>query len=222
MRTLISLGLVCLVALAVIGCTIPEMGSSNVEGLTPEQSSIYGDWQSSTELAEEQIMRQRSSGTDSSGIARGTGTGTDVSSGASRGAQFRDTSEGEPAAIHQFVNTVLVDDEYVTITLQSKTADEYGDAGYTLKVENHYKWVTSVGRENYCYITPVLGSWTVDGKPLEPLAEGQVYPDSPGTIYLYFDEFTSIEELVNVKGTFEVYLISDWWNPVGVYEFNQE
>lgn len=221
--------LTCALAAIVLGCALPQVEGETIEGLSSTQSAIYGDWQTSTELAEEQIMRD---GTEmvSSGSGRGTGddrgrlegSGSSGSAEGSGGSHFRDTSAGEPLAIHLFINQVLIDDEFVKITVQSKTADEFGDAGFMLKVENHYVPVTSAGKDNYCYITPVMGSWTVNGVELDPLAEGRVYPGETGYIYLYFDEFTTVEELVKVQGTFEVYRITDWWNPIGTYEFNQE
>lgn len=158
----------------------------------------------------------QASGTSSSGASREA-----AEDNSSRHRHFRDTSLGEPVAIHQFVNKVLADDEYVKITLHAKTADELGDAGFTLVIENRYLPLTSVGYDNYCYVTPILGTWTVNGVPMEPKSEGEVFPGASGTVYLYFDEINTIEELVEVKGTIELYFISDWWNPVRVYEFGQ-
>ncbi len=217
LRSISTLALVagiCVACGALSACSLPQADAGDA-GTMPENSSrIYGDWQNSSELVEEQLMR--GSGTDSSGASSGT-----AGEGTSRGGHFRDTSEGEPVAIHQFINRVIVDDEYVKITLQSKTADELGDAGFVLVVENRYKPLTSVGNENYCYITPIMGTWSVNGVKMDPKTEGQVYPGKPGTLYLYFDELSTIEELVDIKGEFELYLISDWWNPVRVYELSQ-
>jgi hypothetical protein len=191
------------------GCSAPPSGASGLSGL-PDGSNVYGSWQSSSGL--EQLSRE--SETSSSGSL-----GSGVAPGESGGGRFRE--EGEPVAIHQLVNRVLVDDEYVKITLQSKTADALGDAGFILTVENRYEPLTSVGHENYCYITPVLGTWTVDGVAMEARADDRVYPGEKGQIYLYFDELSTIEELVNVEGQFEIFYISDWWNPLETITFNQ-
>ena len=206
-----TIGVVCLGA----GCTLPQAGAEETVVTSGYPSRVYGEWERSADLVEEQLMR--GSGTSSSGVSSGT-----ASERPPRENHFRNTREGEPTAIHQFVNTVIVDDEFAKITLHAKTADELGDAGFTLWVENRYRPLTSVGRSNYLYITPILETWTVNGVPMEAKVEGKVYPNHPGKIYLYFDELSKIEELVNVKGKFEVYLISDWWNPVGVFEFSLE
>ena len=202
----LTVGIVCTTA----GCTISHHQ-------TQDESSYSGasdgrDCPSGTD--EEQSTW--GSGAQSSGALSGS-----PNEEPPRDSQFRDTAEGEPLAIHRFINRVIIDDEYTRITLHAKTADELGDAGFTLKVVNKYQSRTSVGRDNYCYITPVMGTWTVNGVAMDPKAEGQVFPGKSGTIYLYFDELSSIEELVEVKGEFELYYITDWWNPVGVYEFYQ-
>ncbi|MDR1087710.1 MAG: hypothetical protein LBL23_00205 [Coriobacteriales bacterium] len=201
------------------GCSLTQTSANELGAVSGRgSSSVYGSWESSSELAEEQLMRESES--RASGVSSGASSGAGAEE-LKRRNHFRDTSEGEPVAIHQFVNRVLVDDEYAKITLQAKTADYLGDAGFTLIVENRYTPLTSVGYENHCYLTPVMGTWTVNGVRMDPKTEGKVYPGKTGMIYLYFDELDSIDQLVEVKGEFELYLISDWWNPVETYEFAQ-
>lgn len=135
--------------------------------------------------------------------------------------RFRNIADGEPVVIHEFVNRVIVEDELVKILLHAKTADSLGDAGFTLTVENLYQPLTPIGNDNYLYITPVIGTWSVNGVKMDPQTEGVVYPGEPGTIYLYFDGLSTTEELTAASGDYEVFLISDWWNPIGRYHFEQ-
>ncbi|MDR2035121.1 MAG: hypothetical protein LBP91_00375 [Coriobacteriales bacterium] len=194
------------------GCSLAWEGTRNFEAPQDEiKSGVYGSWQNSSELLEEQLMRESQAA--SSGVSTGGREAIEISSS----SRFRSSENGEPLVIYQFVNRVLVDNEKVTITLHAKTADELGDAGFTLMVENHYQPLTPAGIDNYCYITPVMGTWYVNGVKINPKTEGKVYPGKPGRIYLYFDELSTIDELTQVKGFFEVYYISDWWNPIGLF-----
>lgn len=196
------------------GCSFAQADMDNGKPLASGSGGVYEDRQRSASSAEEGGAHEE--GMESSGTA-----GEPNEADTIRDTQFRNTAKGEPLAMHLFINRVLVDDEWAKITLQSKTADELGDAGFTLKVENRYEPLTLVGYDNYCYITPIMGTWTVNGVKMDPKAEGKVYPGEPATIYLYFDDLSSIDQLVSIKGEFELYCISDWWNPVGVYEFDQ-
>lgn len=215
-KAICSLVMVGILCVTTGGCSVPQAGVSGIETPAEErQSSVYGDWQNSDGLLEGQLLQ--GSGTASSGVSGGAKESTETT-GSNR---FRNTENGEPLAIHEFVNRVLVDTEQVTIMLQAKTADALGDAGFTLMVENHYRPLTPVGYDNYCYITPIMGTWTVNGVKMDPKTEGNIYPAKPGIIYLYFDELSSIDELTSVEGSFEIYLISDWWNPIEIYEFDQ-
>ena len=201
---------------SLFGCAV-SMAGANGADQAPDgnPSSIYGNWQNSQSLLEEQLMRE-------SGASPGISNGEKETPHNTLFSRFRNTAEGEPLVIHEFVNQIIVDDELVKIKLHAKTSDSLGDAGFTLAVENLYQPLTPVGNDNYLYITPVMGTWTVNGVKLDPQTEGWVYPAKPGTIYLYFDGLSTIDELTRVSGYYEVFLISDWWNPIGRYYFSQE
>lgn len=225
MASALSCALVLAMLVTAGGCTFSQAEADDLGTLKERAPGAQGGVQSPFGISEEQPMRKGvvdsfDSPGDLGGAAGDEGDTEPEASDSADSNRFRNTEAGEPVAVHQFLNQVIVDDEHVKITIQSKTADELGDAGFMLIVENRYKPLTSVGRDNYCYITPVMGTWTVNGVPIDPRTEDKVYPGKPGSIYLYFDELSSIEQLVDVKGTYELFLISDWWNPVGVYEFS--
>jgi len=220
--------------ISLLGCATVAAGAGSYDGVQQELDSppsIYGSWLDSQSLVEEQLMLESSTGgPGGTNNTNGTGgpTGPSVSNGEKETlnnpsvSRFRNTVEGEPLVIHKFVNRVIVDEELVKITLHAKTADALGDAGFTLEVENHYQPLTPLGNDNYLYITPVIGTWYVNGVKIDPQTEGYVYPAESGTIYLYFDGLSTIDELSYVRGSFEIYLISDWWNPILVCPFYQE
>lgn len=97
-----------------------------------------------------------------------------------------------------FAAVTLVDDEVCTITATGKMTDEWGDSGYVVDVVNK--------TDATIFVSFIPGS-TVNGAQHDFWGSATVKPGETKTdAFLYSDgtEITSLEALVNVKGTIEV------------------
>ncbi|MDR2672661.1 MAG: hypothetical protein LBC35_05135 [Coriobacteriales bacterium] len=181
-------------------------------------NSSHPDYSSNSSSADVRVQEAAlDSGADKAGAADANPGGSDKTGPANAGAAKKNPV---PVRVSVMINRVLVDDEICKITLRSKMADEYGDAGYLLIVENRRVPFLIDGTPNLIYLTPQIGTWSVAGRPLDPKAEGNIYPGKPGKSYIYFDELSSPYELVDATGKVDLFSIFDWWNPLRTYEFS--
>lgn len=107
--------------------------------------------------------------------------------------------EGTDAqATSQDIDPVTVaDDDTCTITVTKKAVDDWGDAGYTVEIQNKSDRRISVWVP--ADVTAVNG--TMD----ELYGTATLLSGTNATKFFYFDDLDSIDQLTNVQTTFAVY-----------------
>lgn len=109
------------------------------------------------------------------------------------------------------LGTVVADDEIATIVVVDKKTDVFGDPGYTIKVTNNSDAAISVSTST--------GQWSVNGKMVDPIYYEQIQPGKYAETIMYFDDLSSLDELSNVEGTFDV--VNDKYETIATYEFHE-
>lgn len=128
----------------------------------------------------------------------GTDTGTTAVGAPSGGdtAGITTTDGGGEAAIP--IGQTIADDDICTIEVVDKKADWAGDSGYTLRITNK--------SDKKLRVFASYGSFSVDGKMVDPVLSELVLPGKYSETFMWFDssDVASVDDLVNVEGTFEV------------------
>lgn len=159
------------------------------------------------------VSTSGSSGAASSGTDTATGTaGTGTDAGTATGTDAGTTSAGtsEEAAIP--IGQTIADDDICTIEIVDKKADWAGDPGYTVKITNKSdKAITAVSQ---------YGTFSVDGKMVDPVLVETIQPGKYVESFMWFsdDDVASLDQLVNVEGTIEVY-DDETYDTLGEYPF---
>lgn len=112
------------------------------------------------------------------------------------GAAIEDGTDTQ--ATTQDIDPVTVaDDDTCTIRITKKAVDDWGDAGYTVEIQNKSDRRISVWVP--ADVTAVNG--TMD----ELYGTATLLSGTNATKFFYFDDLDSIDQLANVQTTFEVY-----------------
>ncbi|MDD6694424.1 MAG: hypothetical protein PUE38_08760 [Olsenella sp.] len=139
------------------------------------------------------MMFEKGTVSASSSGAAASGGDAGGSSGAAAAVGSGATDE---AAIP--IGQTIADDDVCTIEVVNKTADWAGDPGFTLKITNKSDKVIDV--------TGKYGTFSVDGRMMDPALFETVQPGKYVECFMWFsDGIESVDELVNVEGTIEVY-----------------
>ncbi len=137
-----------------------------------------------------------------------TGTSTGTATGTDAGTTSAGTSEEAAIPIGQ----TIADDDICTIEIVDKKADWAGDPGYTVKITNKSdKAITAVSQ---------YGTFSVDGKMVDPVLVETIQPGKYVESFMWFsdDDVASLDQLVNVEGTIEVY-DDETYDTLGEYPF---
>lgn len=113
------------------------------------------------------------------------------------------------------INSVVADDETVKIEAIKMYDDDFDDAIIEFKVTNK--------SDKDLIISCEYGSWSVDGKMVDPSMYEKIKAGTYTDADLYFTKDNlggGTEKLVNIDGKFE--LTDDDYNTVGTYEFKYE
>ena len=99
----------------------------------------------------------------------------------------------------QAVDTLLVDDENVTITVVDKKKDWIGECGYTLRIANN-------SADTTIDVDGEFGTWSVNGKMVYPYFYETIKPGAYAETFVSFSDDTiqSLSDLTNVEGTIEL------------------
>ena len=153
-----------------------------------------------------------SGGAGSSGAAATSGSattgGTETPTSTDNGTTMVDG--GEEAVVP--IGLTIADDDICTIEIVDKKADWAGDPGYTVKITNKSdKAVSAVSK---------YGTFSVDGKMVDPVLVETIQPGKYVEGFMWFsdDDVASVDALVNVEGTIEVY-DDETFDTLGEYPF---
>ena len=148
----------------------------------------------------------------SSGAAATSGSattgGTETPTSTDNGTTVVDG--GEEAVVP--IGLTIADDDICTIEIVDKKADWAGDPGYTVKITNKSdKAVSAVSK---------YGTFSVDGKMVDPVLVETIQPGKYVEGFMWFsdDDVASVDALVNVEGTIEVY-DDETFDTLGEYPF---
>lgn len=132
------------------------------------------------------------------------------------GAAAPDSSKGDDDEKNvKEINSVVADDDTVKIEAIKMYDDTFGDAIIEFKVTNK--------SDKNLVISCSYGSWSVDGKMVDPSMYENIKAGTYTDAALYFTKDNlggGTEKLVNIDGKFEV--TDDDYNTVGTYEFKYE
>lgn len=120
------------------------------------------------------------------------------------GTTVIDEPEGEE------INAVIADDGLCTITVLSSGRDFADDLGYNINVVNN--------SDAAIFVYSEYGSFSVDGKMMDPYGSATVKPGKNADFFIYFSELESMDDLVNVEGSIVV-VDDDTWDELGRYDF---
>lgn len=113
-------------------------------------------------------------------------------------------------AVGQDLNVTIADDDVCTITVLSSGTDSTDDPGYNINVVN------KTDRAIYAYAE--YGSFSVNGKMMEPGSGATVQPGKNADFFMFFMDLDTVEDLVNVEGTLVV-VDNDTWDELARYDF---
>ena len=153
-----------------------------------------------------------SSGTDTATGTAGTGTYAATATGTATGTDAGTTSTDAGEETVTPIGQTIADDDICTIEIVDKKADWAGDPGYTLKITNKSdKAITAVSQ---------YGTFSVDGKMVDPALVETIQPGKYVESFMWFsdDDVASLDQLVNVEGTIEVY-DDETYDTLGEYPF---
>ncbi len=200
-----------------VGLTVNEDGTFTLAYFGTE---LNGEWsaKSATEaefdvdgekaiatLADEKISIEQ----NDSKLVFGKGK-ANISPTASYGSSYESNS-ADDADDTVALGTVVADDEIATIVVVDKKTDVFGDPGYTIKVTNNSDAAISVSTS--------IGQWSVNGKMVDPIYYEQIQPGKYAETIMYFDDLSSLDELSNVEGTFDV--VNDKYETIATYTFHE-
>lgn len=129
------------------------------------------------------------------------------------GAAAPDSSKGDDDEKNvKEINSVVADDDTVKIEAIKMYDDTFGDAIIEFKVTNK--------SDKNLVISCSYGSWSVDGKMVDPSMYENIKAGTYTDAALYFTKDNlggGTEKLANIDGKFEV--TDDDYNAIGTYEF---
>lgn len=120
----------------------------------------------------------------------------------------------DPATDAEALDVTIADDNVCTIIVLGKDIDWADDPGYTLKISNN--------SDTTIYVTSEYGTFSVNGKMLDPSLGETVQPGKYVEAFMYFDGDKldgGIEALVNVEGTIKA-MNDDSWDTLATYSFD--
>lgn len=116
----------------------------------------------------------------------------------------------DTGAVAEAIDPIVVaDDDLCTITVTEKAVDDWGDAGYTVEIQNKSDrrinvWVPS-------------GVTAVDGTMDELYGTSTLLPGANATTFFYFSDIDSTDGLTNVQTRFSVY-DTDTYDDLAAYD----
>lgn len=133
---------------------------------------------------------------------------TNNGAGGDKGGGVTDGTKGTE------INKTIADDDVCTIVVLNTGVDFAEDPGYNLKVTNK--------ADKAIYVTAKWGTFSVDGKMIDPSLGETIQPGKYVETFMYFDDKKlggGIEALTQVEGTIEV-MDDDSWNVLAMYSLN--
>lgn len=140
--------------------------------------------------------------------------GTDGDKSADKTGDSDSDSTAPDGAKGTEINKTIGDDDVCTIVVMNTDVDFANDPGYNLKVTNK--------TDKVIYVTAKWGTFSVNGKMIDPSLGETIQPGKYVETFMYFDDEKlggGTEALVQVEGVVEVY-DDDSWDVLGTYDMN--
>ena len=110
------------------------------------------------------------------------------------------------------VDKEIYSDDALSVMVVDKKQDWMDDCGYTLLITNK-------SADTAINFTTSYGTWMMDGKMINPFVYETIQPGAYAETFMYFSDTgaTSIDDLKNVQGSFEV-LNADTYDEIATFQ----